>query len=956
MSGARNYDALSDAARRRWTYTGPGQFTVPVFSASPTSPDFAPLTASASHNSRMSGLTDNTLSSPASSALNTPEMTRWTTLPASPTESNHLRASFGAGDETQYSPNAFTGKSGAHAPRYEAGVPLAKQSSSPLMRDRYGSPSLDAPLLNIIPGLPPLKFPLPVFSSRHGRYDSLPAPPSPLSESCSPPASFTIPSPREEYSPSFSPSAAPSPSSIATDFFPIEEATPQPSPQLTIPSLPSSTYVSDADSLILPPSESADAHVRPTFVHASTSASQMDAFALAAAVAASPSQSSLSLPTSFQSQFASGTSAASFNTPLASPARVVRPYAPRQPSCTTQASTGHRAGTTRSVGFAELVADDDSDTPGIRSRDRMDETRWRRRSAPPPIVRRSPRPLVSKTISSRVDVGSSRRLRSAKEPVLGKMRKIGERIRGLFKNKDASPVKARSSGLDPIQPALAYGLMTTTTAVTNVEYESEHPIPAPSPRAKMMRNHRRSLPLPSLLLPSSAENIASAIFKRPSAHRAGSSWLPQESSEDAEELSSRDERSSYTPTHSPRTPRPRRQRNVTADQIEETQATAQPGLKARRFSLSSALPKSRLDSLRLTMLPRPSPPLPSMPSHSFHDNVPLSSSSQLADRTPSADEFGSGYWGEELPSVQITRGSPDLYSVDASPRRMRTQTAPSAPQIFPEEVDTVNTTPKAKRPRRFSLSSMMARRASRSRIGGRTSMLPSAHIPPIPTRAVPDQPIRRARGDTITTITQGVPFDMVQPRHALGDHVDPSTDGVPGSYSRFSVSSTISSSHTGSAYFDAREQLSEDNHHSSSDADRSCSPGLESDLDSMSFARTPEYCSGTFSFRSSGDRPRYLDTDELSIPGSYHFKPSLVGKCASTSAVSHLFSERTSAPVKTLRFSPSLSLSFDRSWSDDGEGDDNEIGMMDREEDRGFMRALGFEFDEIARRVREEPI
>lgn len=379
------------------------------------------------------------------------------------------------------------------------------------------------------------------------------------------------------------------------------------------------------------------------------------------------------------------------------------------------------------------------------------------------------------------------------------------------------------------------------------------------------------------------------------------------------------------------------------------------GVKARRFSLSSALSKSRLDSLRSTMLPRPSPPLPPIPSHHFDDNVPLSSSSQLADRTPSADEFGSGYWGEELPSVQITRDSPDLYSVDSSPRRMRTQTAPSATQISTTELDTVNTTPKAKRPRRFSLSSMMARRTSRSRIGGRTSMPPSAHIPPIPTRAVPEQPVRRPRGDTITTITQGVPFDMVQPRPAFAVQVDSSTSAVP-SHSRFSVSSTISSSHTGSAYFDAREHLSEDNHHSSSDADRSCSPGPESDLDSMSFARTPDYCSGTFSFRSSGDRPRYLDTDELSVPGSYHFKPSLVGKCASTSAVSHLFSESTSAPVKTLRFSPSLSLSFDRSWSDDGEADDDDIGMLDREEDRGFMRALGFEFDEIARRVREESI
>ena len=62
----------------------------------------------------------------------------------------------------------------------------------------------------------------------------------------------------------------------------------------------------------------------------------------------------------------------------------------------------------------------------------------------------------------------------------------------------------------------------------------------------------------------------------------------------------------------------------------------------------------------------------------------------------------------------------------------------------------------------------------------------------------------------------------------------------------------------------------------------------------------------------------------------------------------------SSTPItKTLRFSPSLTLSFDMSCSDFG--DDDDMGILEREEELSFMRALGFEFDEIARRVREEP-
>ncbi|KAH9849811.1 hypothetical protein C2E23DRAFT_736557 [Lenzites betulinus] len=943
MPDLRETSIFEDKSRRWRTFTGPTECrTSPLFStAAPASPDFDPLTASTSQDSRMSAITDNTTSSAASSALNTPEFARWTTLPSTRVGS----PSVNIGDETQGSPNSYLHSARPFAPRYDAGAPLTKQGSSPLMRDGFASPYLDAPLLNIVPSLSPLKLPVSQFAQSGRRHDSPPAPPSPSSESCPTPASFSIPPPRKGLFPSaLRSSSIPPTAGYPAGFFPTANVTPEPSPRPTIVSLSSSAYASDADSLVLPPLDCDETYAtgspRRSFVRASPSASQMDAFALAAAVAASPSRSSLSIPLSLQSE---SRRSIVQSTPPASVTFLTRPHPGRQQSCATQASTGHW---TRSPGNFrdEVVAREEPDISEGLAANHIDRALLRRRSAPPPIIRHSPRPAAAKTITSRVDVGqhaSARKLRSAKEPVLGKVRKIGERIRGLFKSKGDSPVKTRARGPSIIQPVPEYGLMTTTTAVTSVEYQSEHPIPAPSPRAKMLRNHRRSLPLPSLFIPSSADNLASAIFKRPSASRATSSHIPDHHAS-SDNFTSQDDEPGPILTQSPRTPRPQRQRTRTAPQTAHHQTPTQENQKSRRFSLSSALSKSRLDTIRSTMVPRP--PLPSVSAGSTF--APSSTTgSRIATQTPSASGSDGGFWGDELPSVQITRHSPDRYSIDESPRRIRTQTAPPAATPGPShDLEAVPTTPKAKPSRRFSLSSMMARQASR--LSGRSPTSPG--VPPVP--------VRRPRGDTITTITQGVPFDMVQPRQALEIETLSSASLTP-SPNRFSTTSTATSEYAGSAYFDAREQLSEDNHHSSFDADRSCSPGPESDLDSMSFARTPDYSSGIFSLASGAEGGRYLDTDNLSIPGSYHFRSSLVGRCASTSAVSQLVGESARTPVvKTLRFSPSLSLSFERSWSDDGDGEDDEAGQVEREEERGFMRALGFEFDEIERRAREETL
>ncbi|KAI9063013.1 hypothetical protein FKP32DRAFT_1572912 [Trametes sanguinea] len=954
----------NDKAQRRWTYAGAApstRATVPS-PQTPTSPDFIPLAASTSQDSRMSQSTEHTLSSAASSALNTPELARWSHL--SPRADGHQPAiayETGHGNPS-LSLEVLTSLTLLTASHHDAGVRLVKGSSSPL-QDRFPSAYLDPPLLNILPGLSPLKLPQEV-SSPFEAHDSPPTSPSSMSDSCPAPP-MSIPPIRKEYeypAPSRRSSTVLSPSGLINDYFPINDATPEPSPQLTIASLPTSLYVSDADSLIIPPSDhdnlTATGYHHSTFVQATPSAPDMDAFALAAAVASAASRSSLSIPPSIPS--ATGSPAVR-EEPLGYDASP--PYPQREHSSLMQASLGHRS----------------RDVPGPQHRDTVNEhghlmaeswdsSRARRRSAPPPSVGRTPPPIAAEIISSRVDVGDrslSRRpnVHVHKQPMLGKMRRFGQRIRGLFRAKGESPLK-RAVDLTP--PAPQYGLMTTTTAVTNVEYQSEHPIPLPSPRAKIMRNHRRSLPLPSVLLPSSAENLASLILKRPAPNRSNTSYHPDSSrarsSEAQDPVSFRQPSpTAADPSTSPHTPKPHRQRTQTAPQAQEREDGVDE-TNVRRFSLSSALSRSRLEAIRSTVMPRP--PLPSTHSRSTRDNVSSSGLSRTATRRSSLvtrssvdcanrGTPSSSYWGGELPSVRITRDSQERLSREASPPRVRTQTAPSGPQASPV-AESVTTTPKAKRARRFSLSSMMARRASRSRVvpgnNGRSAETEVPAVPDLPPRIA--TAIGRPRGDTVTTITQGVPFDIVQPRQGLDLQSRPLMLPAASSH-RASLAPSFTSSHAGSAYFDAREQLSEDCHRSSFEADRSCSPGLESDLDSMSFARTPDHSSGTFSYDSGPARNRYADDDDLSIPGSYRFRSNPAGRCASTSALARLVTESTNAPVtKTLRFSPSLSLSFERSWSD---GEEDDMGMMEQqeEEERGFMRALGFEFDEIARRARE---
>ncbi|RPD82620.1 hypothetical protein L226DRAFT_565182 [Lentinus tigrinus ALCF2SS1-7] len=660
---------------------------------------------------------------------------------------------------------------------------------------------------------------------------------------------------------------------------------------------------------------------------------EMDAFALATAVAASHSRSTFSIPPSVQSTGALhslGTSEI--------PVDLPRTPAYRRPSPATEASAGYRSRMTLKV---EVQKDFESGQ-GLLP-DHSEHTRTRRVSAPQPSIWRSPRPQPVRTISSRVDVGEDgRKHRSLRQPVFVKVRRIGERLRGLFKSK-GEPASRGSPGMAGAAYSPEYGLMTTTTAVTNVEYESEHPIPLPSPRARIMRNHRRSLPLP-LLLASAERLVHSTIADPPSETDPVPELQPTVTVQRSDEPAS-PTRGLEDPCRSPRTPKARRERTQTAPHSVETEKKP---IKSRRFSLSSALTKSRMESLRSAVVPRPPLPGPVLASQSKlsvatnlarHPSAPGSNTSAPHNRVTlvGEDPPHEGLWGGELPAVQDLHDGPIIRVIsDDSPARSRMHTAPS-PSALPPQSNDDTAAAKHKRSRRFSLSSMMAKRSSRAvpQSSGQ-HLLPCAH---------PQSSRRRPRGDTVTTITHGsVQFDMVHPRTRFDIGPWPA---VPTTLPSHRSSLVSQSSGAESTYYDAQEIASEDDDHGFA-LERSCSPRPESDLDSMSFARTPDHSSGTFSFGSSTEREFYLETSDLST-SSYTYRPYA---CPN---VSRLVGGSSSTPItKTLRFSPSLTLSFDMSCS--GYEDDDEMGRLEQEEELSFMRTLGFEFDEIARRVREESL
>ncbi|TFK87786.1 hypothetical protein K466DRAFT_98282 [Polyporus arcularius HHB13444] len=918
VSSLSSHGSLSAArrdskARRRWTYTGPRR--VHGYSSTPSLRCSDSAGGSASNEIKMSPLTQHTVSTALSSPLNTPDLADWPTQLGgsdsllldnfvSPASSPHPAARY-----SKTSPSRHGAGPSTYRPRF---------SSACSRTHHFPSPHLDPPLLNFIPGLPPLKLPLPDISVEFP-YQESPSPTAPRR-------------PHEHHSISPAPSGRRGPG--------------YPSPRFPISSQSSMMSTPDADSPVLPPSNglqpfgdesdmegSLRTHLHPP---------EMDAFALATAVAASQSRSSFAIPPSVQSSGALASVGTTYMVP-----DIPRSPTYRRPSATTEESAAHR-------GLMALDLREEAHGKGSGScllPEHPEPARSRRVSAPQPSIWRSSRTQPVRTISSRVDVGQDgRKNRSLRQPVFGKVRKIGERLRGLFKNK-VEPVPRGSPGV--ASDSLEYGLMTTTTAITNVEYESEHPIPLASPRARIMRNHRRSLPLPLLL--ASAEQLQSTISSRsPDGTDSVSESPPtvtvQQAAEPEDEQQILRARDLEDPGRSPRTPKTGRERTLAALQTVEAE---QKPIKSRRFSLSSTLTKAKMDALRSTVIPRPPLPIPSSQSKlsvatdlARHSSAPRSDPSGIRNWSTMSgeDPADDRLWGGELPVLPDAHDGPVIRVVsDDSPVRTRTHTAPS-PSALPQQQSGDTPTPKHKRSRRFSLSSMMAKRSSRA------VPLPSGQ-PPLP--GAPSRP-RRPRGDTVTTITHGsVQFDMVYPRTRLSIGPWPA---VPETLPSHRASLVSQSSGADSMYYDAREIASEDDDPRFA-PERSSSPRPDSDLDSMSFARMADCSSGTYSIGSSTERECFFEasTSDPSTSGSHTYRVHASQRYAGPNAVRQLVAGSSSTPItKTLRFSPSLSLSFDMSCSD--YEDDDDLGRLEQEEELSFMRTLGFEFDEIARRAREESL
>ncbi|KAI0757050.1 hypothetical protein C8Q80DRAFT_1265033 [Daedaleopsis nitida] len=931
-------------ARRRWTYAGPTQpYVRPTRSASPDCPTSGPLLgARASPEANMSPVTDKSVSTARSSPLNTPDLADWPTRLGG--SQSLLLDHFAPSGTSPSSVSRYNKLKASPVQQIRNAICRPSRFSSPVARNQIPSSRLDPPLSNIFHGLLPLTLSFPDLTVDFPFPEPPSAPPSPRSTA----AAIRSLHPLD-------------PSTVSINWSPLAEESGL-SPQFLVSS--TSFNLPPHDSPILPPrnvgpspcedQDDDDSQLPPPV-------QDMDAFALATAVAASASRSSFTLPPSIHATVPLPSVVTS-----TSPCTVPRPGAYRASSAHTEASVGHP--------FAEALpclgetVSMHTDNEGLAVPSAENQARARRSSAPQPTAWQSPRLQPTRTISSRVDVGADiatgKKSRGSR-PVMGKVRKFGERIRGLFKGKPDDS----SQGRVEIDKTPEYGVMTTTTAVTNVEYESHHPIPLPSPRTKLMRSHRRSLPLPLFIPNVMDRNHTSPCSELPITEEEDvskyASTFPQRdgAAVRAHMKTAEHELSSYDldETHrSPRTPKARRQRPQSSSQTkcDEPEAHDQPHKtkSLRRFSLSSVLTKTKIDPLRSTVVSRP--PLPTVSSRNEDETAPsytqrlntaprAGSSTTHASNLPachgrSAPSRGQ-FWGGELPNVQPL--SPDLCvarsSSEGSPGRPRIPITPSQPPT-PSQLETGDLVPKEKRSRRFSLSSFMARRP----LLAPTSSQGQDSVGPVTPRRTSILGRRRPRGDTVTTAT---PSSIVasEPDHALL----PPTWELPPSHRNSVVSS---SSGAESMYFDAREDVSDDDHLSS--LERPSSHRSESDLDSMSFARTPEYSSGTLSFGSSTEREYYLDiTNDTSTSASHPYRHSAPNIFANPNTLAHLVGDSSSTPLtKTLRFSPSLTLSFDLSRSD--YEDEDEDGRMEQEEELSFMRALGFEFDEIARRVREEPL
>ncbi|KAI0932268.1 hypothetical protein AcW2_000944 [Taiwanofungus camphoratus] len=824
---------------------------------------------------------------------------------------------------------------------------------------RTSSTYLDPPLLNFVSNFPPLS--LSALS-----LEFITSSESPHSDN---PAVSSIP-PRDPGDASHS-STIPAPGEIAASFDPVSDSNDACSANgpSTSSSSACSSYSLNTDSPVLPlegspgpsPAEQDNYSLQP----ASPTAVDLDAFAQAAQAAAFDSRSSLSLPTSFRS---------------ASELRAAAPTSvltPTSESAITNLAPVIGACSSINRHEAECSYKDRCDCgfeDTYDSEKQEDKEQARRRTALLPntldVSKRST-PLRRRTSSSRVDVGhgpgSSSGIGTGKERpvkllVLRKMRKLGGRIINLFTSKVG---RAAVTGAARGESAFE----TTTTAVNAVEFQSEHPIPAPS-TPRNARGPRLSLHFPTTSSPSTpppkaarpesflpkmeGESASRPLLSLPFAHIRARGPIEPPVQSHHDKGKGKDTQFESQP-HNSIVRIPTQTAPPTKIQVSEVSDTE--AKKARRFSLSSALSKQRLEAVRTAVVPHP--PLPSFP----RSATPQSEMrEEMIEKTnerlvrPSSMIVGTASkqgWVEvsgarfKLHQPRESRsaitGGPSADVDEAVPRPSssilprsapRTPSPSASPKHVPRHRHSVPVPPRLdgtlsqtptredKRFRRFSLSSAISKRAMRARsmivsVGGRGDDCErtDSTAPATPPRN------RRTRGSTFSTIMDGgIRFDMLTPGFG------------------FSMPSPPRASLSESTHILARDFVRDRGQRLEDHLD------VESELDSMSFAHSTLR---NTSYSTIFDMDSSVGSQAQGLSQVNHARLSTAG-----GTLGGAFEVDSGTPLtKRLQLSPTASLGLGASLS--GEEED-EQDAAEREEERGFMRALGLEFDEIARRARHE--
>ncbi|KAH9946666.1 hypothetical protein B0H21DRAFT_393619 [Amylocystis lapponica] len=360
--------------------------------------------------------------------------------------------------------------------------------------------------------------------------------------------------------------------------------------------------------------------------------------------------------------------------------------------------------------------------------------------------------------------------------------------------------------------------------------------------------------------------------------------------------------------------------------------------KMRRFSLTSALSRQRMDALRTTVVPHPPVPVFPRPPRCYVPDTgtwveitDVTEGSGHRDpiiRRPAnnARQSWAGFMTSQpgasglqqiqtdaraVPTVMETACTGEPRHSTSAVMFQSLQTPPPSPiqvrRSSAIQQSPQNGTPvqqKSNRTRRFSFSSALSKRASRARsiIKGRRTGEDESTSHETPTTK------DSSHGAAATVTDGGVQFDMLTLTPAL-----PLLEiGYNSDVQEIQTASSVQNEF----------------------------PSQDSELDSMSFANTMEMRDSSISSTSF---------EFYSTPSSYTTARLHASGGDPTHQRRELGNDH-SPLAKRLYRAPSTSFALGTSF---GSEQDASVDACERDEERGFLQSLGLEFDEIVRRARD---